>query len=115
MINWLNFGIAVAWFCKIGFHFAYIKKTNKNIKEANFISFFLKIENLATSILIISPLFFSRNSVEEHKIKSTKRSAKLSTYMLWAMFAITGFYLYHHPPKKEKMTIGHDLTRDNTK
>jgi hypothetical protein len=113
IINLLCFGIAVAWFCKIGFHFAYLKEINKNIKEANFVSFFLKIENLFTTILIISPIFISRNSVEERK--STKRRAKLSTYMLWAMFAITGFYLYHHPPKKEKMTIEYDLTKDKAK
>jgi hypothetical protein len=72
MINWLNFGIAVAWFCKIGFHFAYLKEINKNIKAANFISFFLKIENLATSILITHHSSFRETLLKNVKIKAQK-------------------------------------------
>lgn len=91
--NWLIFGVVVAWFCKIGFHFAYLKAADNSLKELNFISFYLKIDNFFTSVLLISPFFFARKGTEEQDIKRQK--AKISTYALWTMFAMTGFYLYH--------------------
>jgi hypothetical protein len=108
--NWLIFGVAVAWFCKIGFHFLYLKAVDASIKELNFISFHLKIENLFTSVLLVSPFFFSRTGTEEQKTKRTKWKARISTCLLWAMFGVTAFYLYHHPPKKETETVKYDMT-----
>jgi len=113
--NWLIFGVAIAWFCKIGFHFVYLKAVDNSIKELNFISFYLKIENFFTSFLIILPFFLSKKGTEELEINKTKLKAKISTYALWTMFALTGFYLYHHPPKKEATTIEYDLTKDTVR
>jgi|GEM_PF-4925746 len=112
VINWLGFGIAVIWFCKIAFHFVYLKAVDKSIKELNFISFYLNLENFFTSLLIISPFFFSRTGTEGQKIGRTKWKVKISTYALWTMFVLTGFYLYHHPPKKETTSIEYDMTKD---
>lgn len=105
IINWLGFGIAVAWFCKIGFHFVYLKAVDKSIKELSFISFYLKIENFLTSVLLVSPFFFPRTGNEGQEVKKTKRKAKIATYVLWTMFALTGFYLYNNPPRKDTTGI----------
>jgi hypothetical protein len=113
--NWLIFGVAVAWFCKIGFHFAYLKTVDKSIKELNFVSFYLNISNFFKSFLLISPFFFSKAVTEGQEIKRTKWKVKMSTYALWTMFALTGFYLYHHPPKKEKSTIEYVLTKEKVR
>lgn len=115
IINWLGFGIAVAWFCKIGFHFVYLKTIDKGIKELNLISFYLNIENFFTSILLVSPFFFSRKGNEEQDVKRIKKKAKISTYVLWAMFALTGFYLYSHPLEKETTKIEYHMTKGNDK
>ena len=97
IINCLGFGLAVAWFCKIGFHFVYLKSADKRIKELNFASFYLNIKNFPTSIVIICPIFFSRTGDEGPEIKETKRRARISTYVLWTMFAVYILYLLNHP------------------
>ncbi len=113
--NWLIFGVAVAWFCKIGFHFAYLKKVDKSIKELNFVSFYLNITNFFKSVLLISPFFFSKTMTADQEINRRKWKVKISAYALWTMFALTGFYLYHHPPKKEKTVIEYDLTKEKVR
>lgn len=110
-INLLGFGIAVTWFCKIGFHFVYLKAADKSIKELNFISSYLKIEKFFASFLLISSFFFSSSVTEVQALKITKRNAKVSTYVLWIMFAVTGFYLYNHTSKKEPTRIEYDSAR----
>ena len=90
IINWLGFGLAVAWFCKIGFHFVYLKVADKSIKELNFISFYLNIRNFSTSFLITSPLFFSKTESDDQEIEMTRRKASISTYVLWTMFTLWG-------------------------
>jgi hypothetical protein len=111
IINWLGFGIAVAWACKIGFHFVYLKSGEKPIKESNFISFYLNLENFLTSVLLVLPFFFGRSGTEDREIKTKKRKAKISVYVLWTMFILTGFYLYRHPLTKEATTIEYDMTK----
>jgi hypothetical protein len=109
--NWLIFGVAVAWFCKIGFHFAYLKVVDKSIKELNFVSFYLNIGNFLKSFLLVSPFFLSKTIAEGQEINRIKWKVKISTYALWTMFALTGFYLYNQPPNKEKTTIEYNITK----
>lgn len=90
--NWLIFGLAVAWFCKIGFHFVYLKSADKSIKELNFLSFYLNFLNFPTSLMIISPIFFSRTGDEGKETKDKKRRVRISTYILWTMFVLNISY-----------------------
>ncbi len=113
--NGLITGVAVAWSCKIGFHFVYLKAVDSSIKEQNFISFYLNIANFFTSVLLVSPIFVSRTGTEGREIRRRKWKAKISSYALWTMFALTVFYLSHHPPKKETTTIEYDLSKDKVR
>jgi hypothetical protein len=114
--NWLCFGIAVAWFCKIGFHFAYLKSADmRMIKESSFVSFYLKIENIFASFLLVSPLFFAKSGNEEGVNEPKKWRARISVYVLWTMFIMTGSYLYQHPPKKGTTTIEYDVTKSEVR
>lgn len=97
MFNWLSFGLVVAWFCKIGFHFVYLKSADERIREMNFVSFYLNIKNFPTSVMIIAPMFISRTRDEGQEIKKIKRRARISTYVLWTMFAVNITYLLNHP------------------
>jgi hypothetical protein len=105
IINLIGFGICVAWFCKIAFHFVYLKAVDKNIKELNFISFYLNFNNFFTSIMIIAPFFVSRDRNDGHEIQEMRTRAKLSSWTLWAVFVLMRFYIYNHPPKTEPARI----------
>ena|SRR5690349_10370309 len=96
-INWLGFGLSVAWFCKIGFHFVYLKAADKRIKELNFVMFYLNIKNFPTSFMILFPIFFSRTRDEEQEIKEKKKRARISSYFLLTMFALFFLYVVNHP------------------
>ncbi len=91
--NWLIFGVAVAWACKIGFHFLYLKASDNSVREPNFVSFYLKIENLLLNIRIILPIFLSGKVADNEKIRRMKWRAKVSTYVLWAMFGLAAIVL----------------------
>ena len=114
IIDWLGFGILIAWVCKIGFHFVYLKAVDSRIKEMNFVLFYLNFRNILTSFVIVSPLFFARAGSAAEEIKIIRR-AKISTLVLWTMFVLMGFYQYNHPPKKEPTRIEYDFTKGSVK
>src|SRR5260221_13724220 len=97
ILNLLILGIVAVWACKIAFHFAYLKAVDSSIKELNFFSFYRKLYNFPTGLLVIFPIFISRTDNGGEEIRRKKNKARLSTCILLTMWILTIFYLYNHP------------------
>ncbi|MBZ0245676.1 MAG: hypothetical protein K8H85_07000 [Cyclobacteriaceae bacterium] len=102
----LLIGITVIlWFFKIGFHFSYLKSVNNNIKETNFISFFLKPENFTKTFLIVAPFFTDTN----REANSQRKRTRTITFILWIALALTFIFLIKYPPTGDPDRIYIDL------
>jgi len=85
--------VAVAWFAKILSHFQYLKATHERLKNSNFISFFIEIENLFKVIAVIMPVFFSGTQSKNTEVAKVKHEVWIFTWLWWLAVMVSCWYL----------------------
>ena len=99
IINLSLLGLLTTWMFKITFHFNYLRSIG-TVRESNLVSFFLNLENLSRTILIVSPFFSLKKKDKKENDDNKEKRLTLSAYALCIMFAVASYYLYNHSPKE---------------
>lgn len=109
IINLLTGLICLLWIIKIWFHYLYLQKVDNGLKGISFLSFFVNPDNLIKTVHVVAPFIIT--SFDKGEESEIKKRTIIMTYILWATFAVTFYFVIKYPSINYPDKIIYDLNK----